>query len=59
MVDKARIEADALRAAAQHERNLTIEGAMSTRERILQYLAIAAVSVLIIGGLVLAVQHIQ
>jgi hypothetical protein len=31
----------------------------STRERILQYLAIAAVSVLIIGGLVLAVQHIQ
>jgi|HubBroStandDraft_2_1064218.scaffolds.fasta_scaffold994006_1 hypothetical protein len=31
----------------------------STRERIVQYLAIAAVSILIIGGLVLAVQHIQ
>jgi hypothetical protein len=31
----------------------------STRERILQFLAIAAVSVLIIGGLVMAVQHIQ
>jgi DivIVA domain-containing protein len=39
MVDKARIEADALRASAQHERNLTIEGAMSTRERILEDLS--------------------
>ena len=39
MVDKARIEADAVRAAAQHERNLTIEGAISTRERILDDLS--------------------
>jgi hypothetical protein len=31
----------------------------STRERIIQYLAIAAVSVLIIGGLVIAVQQIH
>ena len=30
----------------------------STRERMLQYLALAAVSVLIIGGLILAAQHI-
>jgi DivIVA domain-containing protein len=39
MVDKARIESDALRAAAQHERNLTIEGAISTRERVLEDLS--------------------
>ena len=39
MVDKARAEADAVRAAAQQERNLTIEGAISTRERILDDLS--------------------
>ena len=39
MVDKARAEADAVRAAAQQERNLTVEGAISTRERILEDLS--------------------
>ncbi|MGA2716383.1 MAG: hypothetical protein ABSG41_25085 [Bryobacteraceae bacterium] len=31
----------------------------TTSERVVRYLAIAAVSVLIFGGLVLAVQHLQ
>jgi DivIVA domain-containing protein len=39
MVDKARAEGDATRAAAQHERTLTIEGAIATRERVLDDLA--------------------
>src|SRR5487761_1260148 len=36
MVDKARTEVDAMRAAAQQEKALTIEGAVATRERILE-----------------------
>ncbi len=39
MVDKARVEADAVRAAAQQERTLTIDGAIATRERVLDDLA--------------------
>ncbi len=36
LIDKARIEADALRARAEQERILTIEGANATRDRILE-----------------------
>lgn len=39
MVDKARTEVDAMRAAAQQEKALTIEGAVATRERILEDLS--------------------
>ncbi|MGH9114790.1 MAG: DivIVA domain-containing protein, partial [Acidimicrobiales bacterium] len=38
-LDKARADADATRAKAEQERSLTIEGATSTRERILDDLA--------------------
>jgi DivIVA domain-containing protein len=39
MLDKARSDADSTRTAALHEKQLTIEGASSTRERILDDLA--------------------
>ncbi len=35
------------------------KGQSSTKERVLLYLAISAASVLIFGGLILAVQHFQ
>jgi DivIVA domain-containing protein len=39
LVDKARVEGDAIRAKAEKDRQLTIEGANSTRDRILEDLA--------------------
>ncbi len=39
VVDKARVDADTIRAAAEQERALTVEGAISTRERILDDLS--------------------
>jgi len=39
MVDKARAEGDSVRAAAQQEKALTVEGAIATRERILEDLS--------------------
>jgi DivIVA domain-containing protein len=38
-LDKARTDADAIRAAAQQEKTLTIEGAISMRERVLEDLS--------------------
>jgi cell division protein FtsL len=35
------------------------KGQSSTREKVLLYLTISAVSVLIFGGLIIAVQHLQ
>jgi DivIVA domain-containing protein len=39
MLDKTRADADAIRASALHEKQLTIEGATATRERILEDLS--------------------